>query len=71
MIRNQDGTRLFIFVRNGAQEVTKLLDGLYRVQFTFKRDIGSEYPVLKRFGFADWEETYIELSMPAFMPEGS
>jgi hypothetical protein len=68
VIRNQDGTKLFIFVRNGAQEFTRLQDGLYRLQFIFKRDPDSGQPVFKRFGFSDPEETFIEFSLSALVP---
>ena len=51
VIRNQDGTRAFIFVRSGDTEFSELGDGIYRLKFEFKRDIGSDAPILKRFGF--------------------
>jgi hypothetical protein len=63
IIRNQDGTRAFIFVRSGNDEFSELDDGIYRLEFTFKRDIGSDAPILKRFGFTDAEETFIEFSL--------
>jgi hypothetical protein len=71
LVRNQDGTRFFAFFRDGGQESSDLPTGMYRLQFTFKRDIGSEHPVLKRFGFSNAEETFIEFSLPALLPSGS
>ncbi len=72
IIRSQDGTRAFIFVRTGDAEFSELGDGIYRLNFEFKRDIGSDAPILKRFGFSHAEETGIEFSLPCFLPaEGS
>jgi hypothetical protein len=71
LVRSQDGTRFFAFVKDGGQESSELRTGMYRFQFTFKRDIGSEHPVLKRFGFSSAEETFIEFSLPAFLPNDS
>jgi hypothetical protein len=68
IIRNQDGTRAFIFVRSGDAEFSQLGDGIYRLNFEFKRDIGSDAPILKRFGFTHAEETGIEFSLPCFLP---
>lgn len=68
IIRNPDGTRIFIFVKSGNEEFSELDRGSYRMEFTFKRDISSENPVLKRFGFPDAEETFLEFSLPCFLP---
>ena len=68
IIRNQDGTRAFIFVRSGNTEFSDLGDGIYHLKFEFKRDIGSDAPILKRFGFTYAEEAGIEFSLPCFLP---
>ena len=68
IIRNQDGTRAFIFVRSGDNEFSELSDGIYHLKFEFKRDIGSDAPILKRFGFTYAEEAAIEFSLPCFLP---
>lgn len=65
IIRNQDGTRAFIFVKSGNDEFSELDNGIYRLDFKFKRDIGPDAPILKRFGFSDTEETFIEFSLEA------
>lgn len=68
IIRNQDGTRALIFIKRGNNEFSELEHGIQQLSFTFKRDIGPDAPVLKRFGFDDAEETYIEFSLPGFLP---
>ena len=68
IIRNADGTRFFVFIRDGTQEFTNLRAGMYRMRLTYKRDIGPDAPLLKRFGLSDPEVTYIEFSLPACMP---
>jgi len=68
IIRNQDGTRAFIFVKSRNDEFSELDNGIYRLDFKFKRDIGLNAPILKRFGFTDAEETFIEFSLPCFLP---
>ena len=68
IIRNQDGTRAFLFVRSGDNEFSELSDGIYRLKFEFKRDIGSGAPILKRFRFTHAEEASIEFSLPCFLP---
>ncbi|MCF6154504.1 MAG: hypothetical protein E3K36_04465 [Candidatus Brocadia sp.] len=63
IIKNQDGTRAFIFIKSGNNEFSELDNGIYRLDFEFKRDIGPNTPILKRFGFTDVEETFIEFSL--------
>ena len=71
IVRNEDGTRLFVFARNGSQAFTNLREGIYRLQFTFQRDMGPDQPALQRYGFSEPEETYLEFSLPALMPDQS
>jgi len=71
IVLNTDGTRLFVFVRDGSQKITDLREGIYRLQFTFQRDIGPDQPALQRYGFSAPEETYLEFSLPALMPDKS
>jgi len=68
IIKNQDGTRTVIFVGTEDGSFREMDDGVYRLDFRFKRDIGSEAPLLKRFGFTDAEETSIEFSLPCLLP---
>lgn len=60
IIKNLDGRRAFIFVKGGSEEFSELDNGIYRLDFKFKRDIGSKASILKRFGFTGTEETFIE-----------
>ena len=48
---------------------SEMQNGIYRIHLVFRRDIGGEYPVLKRFGFSDDEDSFIEFTCPAFLPE--
>jgi hypothetical protein len=64
IIRNEDGTRLFVFMPDGALPYSSLDDGLYQCTFTYRRDIGEEQPVLKRFGFSQDEQAIIRFSLP-------
>ena len=57
-----------LFVRSGNTEFSELGDGIYRLKFEFKREIGSDAPILKRFGFTHAEEAGIEFSLPCFLP---
>ena len=68
MIRNQDETRLFFFIKENGLEYSELRHVIYRIAFTFLRDTGDDKPVLKRFGYNDREEGQIEFSLPAFLP---
>ena len=68
IIRNQDETRLFFFVKKNGFEYSALQPAIYRIAFTFLRDTGDDKPVLKRFGYSDREEGQIEFSVPAFLP---
>jgi len=68
IIRNQDGTRFFIFVKNTGSNFTDLKEGIFRISFTFKRNIGNDFPVFKRFGFTDAEATSLEFTLPAILP---
>jgi hypothetical protein len=64
IIRNEDGTRLFIFIPGDALPYSALNDGLYQCAFTYHRDIGQAQPVLKRFGFSQEEHAVIRFSLP-------
>ena len=68
MIRNQDETRLFFFIKENGLEYSELRHVIYRIAFTFLRDTDDDKPVLKRFGYRDREEGHIEFSLPAFLP---
>jgi hypothetical protein len=68
IIRNQDGTRAFIFIKSAGAQFSELENGVYRLNFEFKRDIGVDAPILKRFGFSDPEKTAIEFSLPGSLP---
>jgi hypothetical protein len=41
------------------------------MHFGYRRNIGAEHPVLKRYGFSDTENTFIEFSSPSFLPDRS
>jgi hypothetical protein len=61
--RNEDGSRFFIFSKSGTQPYRVLQHGVYQIKFTYKRNLGLDEPVLKRFGFSDAEETGITFSI--------
>jgi hypothetical protein len=61
--RNEDGTRFFIFRKRGTLPYNELQNGIYQIRCTYKRDLGEDQPVLKRFGFSDAEETLITFSL--------
>ncbi|MES2732251.1 MAG: hypothetical protein V4714_10895 [Bacteroidota bacterium] len=65
ILRSGDATRAFFFVENGAQPFMPLENGLYQLSMTYKRDIGPEKPLLKRFGFSEAEEVVLLFSLPA------
>lgn len=64
LIRNQDETRLFIFIKQNGADFSELTPGIYRLAFTYLRDTGDETAVLKRFGFNGEETGQIEFSIP-------
>jgi hypothetical protein len=69
-----DGTRTFIFLRekqdDGQCWLDALPDGVYRFDWTFKRDTGDEkLPVLRRCGVTTAEEASIEFNVPAELPD--
>ncbi len=68
IIRNQDETRLFLFIKENGLEYSALQHVIYRIAFTFLRDTGNDKPELKRFDYNDQEEGQIEFSLPAFLP---
>ena len=64
LVRNADGTRLFVFADDFD-------NGNYRFDFTYGRDISSEdaaAPVLMRYGSSLAEKVSIEFSLPALLP---
>jgi hypothetical protein len=64
MVKNQDSTSVFIFINHAGKSFSNLNNGIYRLNFKFKRDIGGSAPVLKRYGFKNPEEGVIEFSLP-------
>jgi hypothetical protein len=62
--QNEDGTRLFLFSESGTKPYSELQDGIYQLQAAYKRDIGADGPVLKRFGFSNTEEAALVFSLP-------
>jgi hypothetical protein len=64
IIRNEDDTRLFVFIPDGPLPYSPLAEGLYQCTFTYQRDIGQAQPVLKRFGFSEDEQAVIRFSLP-------
>lgn len=68
-VRNSDNTRAFIFLPGNGKKAAPVAAGNYRLFFKFGRNIGPAAPVLKRAGRDTAEETYIEFSYPAFLPE--
>ncbi len=69
LIKNEDESKCFIFVNDGSQIFSSLERGLYRLDFTYHRDIGGDNPKLTRFGFGGNEEATIEFSLPTFLPD--
>ena len=63
LIRNEDSTRLFIFVTSDSQLFSQPETGTYQLMFTYKRDVGSSKPLLRRFGFYTQEETLIQFTL--------
>lgn len=68
LVRSQDETRLFFFVKGNGLEYSELLNAAYRISFTFLRDLGNGALLLKRFGYSEAEKGQIEFSLPTFLP---
>ena len=68
MIKKEDESKCFVFVNDGSQLFSSLKTGLYKLDFTYQRDIGEDHPKLKRFGFQDDEKATIKFSLPSFLP---
>ncbi len=67
IIGNADGSKCFIFLKDGGQQFSALGDGVYHMDFTYLRDLGDPaYPILRRFGSTANEEATLEFSLPAF-----
>jgi len=67
-ISSADGTRTYLFVpKSSAWSFLK--NGNYRLTLTFKRDIGSDNPVLLRHGFKTDEKAHLEFGLPCLLPD--
>jgi hypothetical protein len=67
IIGNTDGSKCFIFLKDGGQQFSALGDGVYRMDFTYVRDLGDPaYAILRRFGSTADEEATLEFSLPSF-----
>jgi hypothetical protein len=63
---DQDGTRSFIFLRDGGTFVDQVPDGSFRLSWTFhRRDAGEDRPILRRRGSTNPEQATIEFNVPA------
>lgn len=72
-----DGTRTFLFLREKQDGVHRWLDdltdgvGVYRFDWTFKRDTGDSLPLLRRCGITTAENASIEFKVPAELPDSA
>ena len=69
VIRNADNTRMFIFLKNKRWRYSSMKDYTYRLSFNYRRDVGTTFPLLKRFGYTNDEIATIEFSLPALLPD--
>ena len=68
---NKDGTRSFVFIKDSTGDwIQDIEDGLYRIEWTFRRDPGdgSKLPVLWRCGSTSEERTIVEFNVPPSLP---
>jgi hypothetical protein len=65
IIRNADGTAAWLFISSSKQVTGPIAAGTYQLQFTYSRDIGKVYPLLKRNGSHNDEKASIQLSLRA------
>lgn len=63
IIRNEDGTRCFIFLPKGTSLYSAPAAGTYRLEWKYKRNTGDTKPVLKRFGFDSVETAILEFAV--------
>ena len=64
-IRNADQTSAFLFFPQLTDvPVGNIPDGRFRMAWSFKRDIGEQAPVLRRWGMSGSEDTVTEFHLP-------
>jgi hypothetical protein len=70
LIRNADNTRAFVFLPSTVERAGPIDNGNYMFSFRYRLNIGDNSLILRRMSGIDAEEeTYIEFSYPAILPE--
>jgi hypothetical protein len=63
MVRNNDCTRMFVFLPDGVNKASNVNPGIYRMELTYNRNIGLDKPILKRNGSEKAETAYIDFQI--------
>jgi hypothetical protein len=67
---DSDGTRTFVFLRDkdSGEWINDIADGRFRFEWEFRRDAGSDLPILRRLGSTAPEQATLEFNVPAELP---
>ncbi len=64
LLKKEDESKCLLFVNNFSDLHSSLNTGIFKLDFTFQRDIGTSSTELKRFGFPEAEEATLLFLLP-------